>query len=73
MAMISAIQEAQKDNVRSFNGYMMKVLEVSMTSYFERLNVFSNYLFFNVIYIICEHFTLIFSCSLFFYHFLLRV
>ncbi|XP_023521718.1 nuclear pore complex protein NUP93A-like [Cucurbita pepo subsp. pepo] len=27
MAMISAIQEAQKDNVRSFNGYMMKVLE----------------------------------------------
>lgn len=31
MAMISAIQEAQKDNVRSFNDYMMKVLEVSMT------------------------------------------
>lgn len=27
MAMISAIQEAQKDNVRSFNDYMMKVLE----------------------------------------------
>ncbi|XP_019100726.1 PREDICTED: nuclear pore complex protein NUP93A-like [Camelina sativa] len=27
MAMVSAIQEAQKDNVRSFNDYMMKVLE----------------------------------------------
>jgi nuclear pore complex protein Nup93 len=29
MAMVSAIQEAQKDNVRSFNDYMMRVLEVS--------------------------------------------
>lgn len=28
MAMVSAIQEAQKDNLRSFNDYMMKVLEV---------------------------------------------
>ncbi|GLT26604.1 hypothetical protein SLA2020_016590 [Shorea laevis] len=27
MAMVSAIQEAQKDNVRSFDDYMMKVLE----------------------------------------------
>ncbi|KAH0912289.1 hypothetical protein HID58_035610 [Brassica napus] len=27
MAMVSAIQEAQKDNVRSFNDYMLKVLE----------------------------------------------
>lgn len=27
MAIVSAIQEAQKDNVRSFNDYMMKVLE----------------------------------------------
>ncbi|XP_010427605.1 PREDICTED: nuclear pore complex protein NUP93B [Camelina sativa] len=27
MAMVSAIQEAQKDNVRSFNNYMLKVLE----------------------------------------------
>ncbi|KAK2985810.1 hypothetical protein RJ640_019306 [Escallonia rubra] len=27
MAMISAVQEAQKDNVRSFNDYMMSVLE----------------------------------------------
>ncbi|GKU89810.1 hypothetical protein SLEP1_g3899 [Rubroshorea leprosula] len=27
MAMVSAIQEAQKDNVRSFNDYTMKVLE----------------------------------------------
>ncbi|KAF2321498.1 hypothetical protein GH714_000142 [Hevea brasiliensis] len=27
MAMVSAIQEAQKDNLRSFNDYMMKVLE----------------------------------------------
>ncbi|CAL1371871.1 unnamed protein product [Linum trigynum] len=27
MAMVSSIQEAQKDNVRSFNDYMMKVLE----------------------------------------------
>ena len=34
MAMISAIQEAQKDNVRSFNDYMMRVLEVSMTRLF---------------------------------------
>lgn len=31
MAMVSAIQEAQKDNLRSFNDYMMKVLEVSLT------------------------------------------
>lgn len=27
MAMVSAIQEAQKDNLKSFNDYMMKVLE----------------------------------------------
>ncbi|GMI65874.1 hypothetical protein like AT2G41620 [Hibiscus trionum] len=27
MAMVSSIQEAQKDNLRSFNDYMMKVLE----------------------------------------------
>ncbi|KAL7188480.1 hypothetical protein ACSBR1_038357 [Camellia fascicularis] len=27
MAMVSAIQEAQKDNLRSFNDYMMTVLE----------------------------------------------
>ncbi|PKA58472.1 Uncharacterized protein AXF42_Ash013978 [Apostasia shenzhenica] len=27
MAMVSAIQEAQKDNLRSFNDYMMRVLE----------------------------------------------
>lgn len=31
MAMVSAVQEAQKDNLRSFNDYMLKVLEVSMT------------------------------------------
>lgn len=30
MAMVSAIQEAQKDNLRSFNDYMMKVLQVSV-------------------------------------------
>lgn len=29
MAMVSAVQEAQKDNLRSFNDYMIKVLEVS--------------------------------------------
>ena len=29
MAMVSAVQEAQKDNLRSFNDYMLKVLEVS--------------------------------------------
>ncbi|XP_020258060.1 nuclear pore complex protein NUP93A-like [Asparagus officinalis] len=28
MAMVSSIQEAQKDNLRSFNEYMMQVLEV---------------------------------------------
>ncbi|THG23424.1 hypothetical protein TEA_024928 [Camellia sinensis var. sinensis] len=28
MAMVSAIQEAQKDNLRSFNDYMMTVLEI---------------------------------------------
>ena len=32
MAMMSAIQEAQKDNVRSFNDYMIKILEVSVVS-----------------------------------------
>lgn len=30
MAMLSAVQEAQKDNLRSFNDYMMSVLEVSI-------------------------------------------
>lgn len=30
MAMVSAVQEAQKDNLRSFNDYMLKVLEVSV-------------------------------------------
>lgn len=29
MAMLSAVQEAQKDNLRSFNDYMMSVLQVS--------------------------------------------
>lgn len=29
--MVSAIQEAQTDNLRSFNDYMMKVLEVCIT------------------------------------------
>ncbi|KAI8021781.1 Nuclear pore complex protein NUP93A [Camellia lanceoleosa] len=29
MAMVSVIQEAHKDNLRSFNDYMMTVLEVS--------------------------------------------
>lgn len=28
MAIVSSIQEAQKDNLRSFNNYMMQVLEV---------------------------------------------
>lgn len=41
MAMISAIQEAQKDNLRSFNDYMMKVLEVCMLLLI--LNVFTCY------------------------------
>ena len=31
MEIISTVQEAQKDNLRSFNDYMLKVLEVSMT------------------------------------------
>lgn len=30
MAMVSAIQEAQKDNLSSFNDYMMTVLQVSV-------------------------------------------
>lgn len=30
MAMVSAIQEAQKDNLGSFNDYMMKVLQVDL-------------------------------------------
>lgn len=30
MAMVSAVQEAQKDNLRSFNDHMLKVLEVSV-------------------------------------------
>lgn len=34
IAMVSAVQEAQKDNLRSFNDYMMKVLEVSVTGSF---------------------------------------
>ena len=29
MAMVSAIQEAQKDNLKSFNDCMMKVMKVS--------------------------------------------
>lgn len=31
MTMVSSIQEAQKDNLRSFNDHMMQVLEVSIT------------------------------------------
>lgn len=31
MAMLSAVQEAQKDNLRSFNDYMMSVLQVSQS------------------------------------------
>lgn len=30
MAIVSSIQEAQKDNLRSFNDYVMQVLEVTM-------------------------------------------
>ena len=29
MAMVTAVQEAQRDNLRSFGTYMMKVVEVS--------------------------------------------
>jgi hypothetical protein len=38
MAMVSAIQEAQKDNLRSFNDYMMKVLQVM--TYFYPIQIF---------------------------------
>ena len=38
MAMVSAIQEAQKDNLRSFNDYMMKVLQVMI--YFFPIQIF---------------------------------
>ena len=37
MAMVSAVQEAQKDNLRSFNDYMLKVLEVSMKELIRRM------------------------------------
>lgn len=40
MAMVSSIQEAQKDNLRSFNEYMMQVLEVRM--FFLGLRIISN-------------------------------
>lgn len=30
MAIVSSIQEAQKDNLKSFNNYMMQVLEVGL-------------------------------------------
>jgi nuclear pore complex protein Nup93 len=30
VAIVSSIQEAQKDNLRSFNNYMMQVLEVGL-------------------------------------------
>lgn len=33
MAMLSAVQEAQKDNLRSFNDYMMSVLQVTQSGY----------------------------------------
>ena len=38
MAMVSAIQEAQRDNLRSFNDYMMKVLQVM--TYFNPIQIF---------------------------------
>jgi hypothetical protein len=38
MAMVLAIQEAQKDNLRSFNDYMMKVLQVM--TYFYPIQIF---------------------------------
>lgn len=41
MAMVSAIQEAQKDNVRSFNDYMLKVLEVTRNSIIEYFKLLS--------------------------------
>lgn len=34
MAMVTAVQEAQRDNLRSFDTYMMKVVEVSEDSSF---------------------------------------
>lgn len=34
MAMVTAVQEAQRDNLRSFDTYMMKVVEVSEHSSF---------------------------------------
>lgn len=39
MAMVSAIQQAQKDNLRSFNDHMLKVLEVSETYQIFHLHV----------------------------------
>lgn len=47
MAMVSAVQEAQKDNLRSFNDYMMKVLEVSVI-----LPLANLWLFFSILYVI---------------------
>lgn len=47
MAMVSAVQEAQKDNLRSFNDYMMKVLEVSVI-----LPLANLWLFFAILYVI---------------------
>lgn len=32
MAMVSAVQEVQKDNVRSFSDYMITVLEVNSSA-----------------------------------------
>lgn len=40
MAMVSSIQEAQKDNLRNFSDHMMKVLEVS---WYKESNLFVSY------------------------------
>lgn len=47
MAMVSAVQEAQKDNVRSFNDYMMTVLEVSVL---EQVHIFYNHAYHYILY-----------------------
>lgn len=63
MAMLSAVQEAQKDNLRSFNDYMMSVLQVSLSALTLYLSILDELLLLNNQKTIC-HAKLVFSGGL---------
>ena len=61
--MLSAVQEAQKDNLRSFNDYMMSVLQVGKSELASHLSILDEFILLDFLKSIC-HVKLIISGGL---------